>query len=152
MVWYSQTSYSEQALFQGIIDSLIGDATKLVHYMGLDVKVSDIIDKLENQYGQVASSDTLLQSFYQMVHEKGKHTQTFVARLEGSLNQLWLCFPSMVAKEDVGYQWKEKLFYGMSKPLCDGVQHLCDNPNINYTQLMVAAQKAEGEVAEKQSC
>ena len=56
-----------------------------------DAKVSNIIDKLETQYGQVASFYTL-QSFYRVVHEKGEHILTFMARLEGSLNLLQLLF------------------------------------------------------------
>ena len=49
-----------------------------------------ILSKLETQFGQVANSVNLFQTFYQMVQEKNKKIQTFATGLEGSLNQLRL--------------------------------------------------------------
>ena len=95
--------------------------------------VMDILSKLETQFGQVASSDTLSQNFYQMVQEKAEKIQTFAARLEGSINQLRLRYSQKIAEGDVGKQLKDYIY---------------DNPTVTYTQLMLAAQKAETEVVE----
>ena len=63
-----------------------GDAARLVCYLGLDTQVRDILNKLETQFRQVASSDVLFQAFYQMAHNKNEWVQNFAAHLEGSLN------------------------------------------------------------------
>ena len=107
------------------------------------------IIEVGNTICQVASSDTLFLNFYQMLQEKAEEIQTFAARLEGSLNKLRLRYPQKIAEGDVGKQLKDQLFYRMQKPLQDSVCcYIYDNPAVTYTQLMLAAHKAETEVVE----
>ena len=49
-----------------------------------------MMSRLEHQYGELASSDVLLQNFYQMMQEKNEKIQAFTAKLDGSLNLLKL--------------------------------------------------------------
>ena len=88
----SQSLYSENVLKQGTIWSLYEDGARLVHYVGLGAQVKGILNNLETQFGQVASSDVLFQAFYQMAQDKNEQVYTFAAHLEGILNQLHIKF------------------------------------------------------------
>ena len=49
---------------------LKGDAECLVRYVGPAESVGDILSKLETQFGQVASSDTLFQTFIKWLKKR----------------------------------------------------------------------------------
>ena len=147
-VWVLQAIYLKVSLKKAIIWSLKGDAANSVQYIGVDAKVEDMIQKLEGQYGQVASSDVLPQTFYQMILEKNKQVQMVTGRSEGNLNQLKLKFPQMVQESDVSRQLQDRLFYGMNKTLRHRINYLYNNPTIDYPQLKLVAHKAESEIAD----
>ena len=48
----------------------------------------DILEKLKWLYGSVESSDTLMQEFYHIPHEKSEKVQAFVLHLEQALKAL----------------------------------------------------------------
>ena len=56
--------------------------------MGLGGSISQIISKLETDYGTVDSVDVLLQRVYGMSQEKNKKVQAFSTRLEDAINQI----------------------------------------------------------------
>ena len=80
--------YLEEALQQGIIQSLKRNVANTICFIGPDVGVDSILAKVQDKYGQVASSDVLFPNFYQMSHEKGEKIHMFLSQVEGSLNQL----------------------------------------------------------------
>ena len=105
--------------------------------------------KLQDCYGQVVSSDVLLSGFYQMSQEQNEKIQPFSSHLEGTLNEICSCFPSLIPERDMDNQLMNQLFYGMYKTLWDSMCYLSDNNTIIYDQLMVAAQKAKGKATEE---
>ena len=117
----SMTLYPKEVLHQGLNMSLKGEASNIMSILGPRAMVKEILEKLETQYGQVASADILFQGFYQLMQEKTEKVQTFAAKLERSLYQLHVRFPHMVTESDQGCQLKERLFYGMHKLLHDSV-------------------------------
>ena len=42
---------------------------------------------------------------------------------------------------------RDRLCYGVLKTLTESIRYLYDNPAVTYTQLLVAARKAEAEVS-----
>ena len=62
--------YPELALQEGIITSLRRQSSDLVSFFGTKATVTEIVETLLIQYGQVASTDMLFQNFYQMRQEK----------------------------------------------------------------------------------
>ena len=54
----------------------------------------------------------------------------------------------MISDAEVEVKLKDRLFYGVLKTLRDSIRYLYDNPTVTYTQLLVAARKAEAEVSD----
>ena len=76
----------------------MGALASLVRYLGPGISVSQIIYRLETQYGTVG---VLLQKIYGMSLEKNGKVQAFSARLEGVINQIIIRFPKMAIEEEM---------------------------------------------------
>ena len=120
----------------------------MVRYLCPGVSISQIISKLETQYGTVDNMDILLQKVYGMNQEKNKEVQAFSTRLEGGIKQIIIRFPNMATEEEMERHLRDHLFYGVHKALWDNIHYLYDDKQITYTQLLMAARKAELEVLE----
>ena len=53
-----------------LFNSIKGVAARLIQYTGPQARVEQMLSKLEHQYGQVASSDVLIQNVSNDVREK----------------------------------------------------------------------------------
>ena len=71
---------------------------------------------------------------------------SFATKLEGTLNQIHLKCPGRIADCEVACHLKDWLFHGVCKHIRDSIRYLHGNPEITYSQLMVAARKAESEM------
>ena len=60
-------------------------------------------------------------------------------------------FPGMISDPEAKIKLRNKLFYWVLKSLWDSIRYLYDNPALTYTQLLVAARKAETEVRDGKS-
>ena len=67
--------------------------------------------------------------------------------MEGSLNQILAKFPGMISDDEGEVKLRDRLFCGVLRTLRDSIRYLYDNPTVTYTQLIVAARKAEAEVS-----
>ena len=66
-------------------------------------------------------------------------------RLEGTLNKIqWQCHRRIMDQE-VQQHLKDCLFHGVLEHIRDSIHYLYSNPNTTYSQLMVAACKAESK-------
>ena len=137
--------YPEPLLRQGVLYSLQDQAANSMCYLGPEATLKDIIQKLDTQYGQAASTDVLFQKFYELSQEKSERVHTFTARPEGCLNQLWLCFPKYDSRSRCEQATKGTFILCILKPLRGSVCYLYNNQTITYTRLMVATRKAEGK-------
>ena len=75
----------EHILLQSIRNSLKGVAREIVVSLGEGSTVSDIIEKLDGFYGNVSSSETLVQSFYMDFQKETESIVQYGSRLEQTL-------------------------------------------------------------------
>ena len=73
---------------------------------------------------------------------------SFMTRLEGTLNQIRIRCPGRIANCEVPWHLKEQLFHGVRKHVRDSIRYLYSNPQTIYSELVVAAQRAESEMEE----
>ena len=73
---------------------------------------------------------------------------SFTTRLEGTLNQIRFKCPRQIANCKVTWHLKDHLSHGVCKYIRDSIRYLCSNPETTYSQLMVAACKAESKMEE----
>ena len=57
----------------------------------------------------------------------------------------------MISDAEAEIKFRDRLFYRVPKTLRDSIRYLYDIPAVTYTQLLVAARKAEVEVANGKS-
>ena len=73
---------------------------------------------------------------------------SFVTRLEGTLNQIRIRCPRRIADCEVPWHLKERLFHGVKRLVRDSIQYLYSNPQTTYSELVIAARRAESEMEE----
>ena len=83
--------------------------------------------------------------------EKNEKVLSHSTRMEGSLNQIQVKFPGMISDAEAEIRLRDRLFYGVLETLRASIRYLYDNPAVTYTQLLVAARKAEAEVSDGKS-
>ena len=139
--------YPESVVRESIMRSLKGAAADMARYMGPTASVSDILEKLSVIFGTVASFDVLMQSFYK-ISQGNEKVPSFATRLEGTLNQIRIKCPGRIADHEVPSHLKDRLFHGVKKHVRDSVRYLYSDSRTTYSELVVAARRAESETEE----
>ena len=124
---------------------LKGAVEDMTHYMGPTTSVAHILQKLTVIFGTVASFNVLMQKFYIVTQGNHKKVPSFSTRLEGTLNQIRLQCPRRVTDLEVQQHLKDCLFHRVCKHIRDPIRYLHSSPRTTYSQLMIAAHKAESE-------
>lgn len=77
----------EHVLLQSIRNSLKGSARSMLVPLGESATVTDILTKLDGFYGNVSSSETLIQSFYGDFQKESESIVQYASRLEQTLSR-----------------------------------------------------------------
>ena len=107
--------YLELVVQESILRSLKGAAADMARYMGPTASVSDILQKLMVIFQTVAWLDVLMQNFYKVTQGTHEKVPSFITRLEGTLNQIWLKCPRRIAKHEVLWHLKDYPFHRVCK-------------------------------------
>ena len=86
--------------------------------------------------------------FLQITQGSSEKVPSFATRLEGTLNQIRLRCPGWIANCKVPWHLKDRLFHRVRKHVRDSIRYLYGNPKTTYSELVVAAQRAESEMEE----
>ena len=129
--------YPESVVWESIIWSLKGAVADMAQYMGPTSSKLMVIFRI--------FFDILMQNFYKVTQGNNKRVPSFATRLEGTLNQIQLRCPGRIADHEVACHLKDQLFDGVHKHIRDSIWYLHGNPKTTYSQLMVAARKAESK-------
>ena len=79
-----------------------------------------------------------------------ERVSSYVTWLEDPLSNIRIEHPQRVTEQEAQCHLWDKYFHGMWKHLQDSLHYLYDNHTITYSQLTVAARKAELEYNPKQ--
>ena len=153
--WYHEVQcmedhYPESVVWESIVRSLKGAVADMARYMGPTASVSNILQKLTVIFGTVVSFDILMQNVHKVTQGNHEKVASFARKLEGTLNQIQLKCPRWIANHEVSWHLKDCLFHGVQKHIRDSIRYLYSNPTTTYSELMVAASKAESETEEAQ--
>ena len=77
---------SEHLLLQAMRNSLRGVASDMLNPLGENASVDDILQKLDGFFGKVATTQTLMQSFYSDCPNEDESIVAFGSRLEHTLS------------------------------------------------------------------
>ena len=88
-----------------------------------------------------------MQNFYK-ISQGNEKVPSFVTRLEGTLNQIRIKCPGRIANHEVSSHLKDQLFNGVKRHIRDSIWYLYSNPQTTYSELVVAARRAESETEE----
>ena len=111
----------------------------LLHYLGLQALVIEIIKKLELVYGTMASFDILMKRFDKLQQGKTEKVTLYISQLEGALNAVQQEYMTMLSGSEVQQHLRDFIFHGLHKPLHDSMCYLYDDLRVTYPQLMKAA-------------
>lgn len=116
----------EHVLLQSIRNSLKGSARSMLVPLGESASVNDILTKLDGFYGNVCSSETLIQSFYSDYQKDTESIVEYGCRLEQTLSRaIRYGHIDLVAKDAM---LRSKFWTGLkSQQLKHSTRHLYDS-------------------------
>ena len=91
------------------------------------------------------SFDTLVQEFYQTMLGKNERVQTFVLHLEWALKAIKQQHTHAMTEDESEEHLKDHLFHGLKPNICNALHYTYDKSDSQYSQLVMAARKAETE-------
>ena len=86
-----------------------------------------------------------MQKFYQIVQGKSERLQTFVLCLERALKTIKQQHPHAMTEEEGIKHLKDCLFHGLKPNICNALCYMYDQPDFQYSQLVIAARKTKNE-------
>ena len=113
----------------------------VVHTVGYDKELSEMISHLEDQFGLGETNDTLLLEFCQMVQGPYEKIQNFGSKLECNFKILQERFPGCYA----AVQLKDRFFSGMQDKMRDSMRYLYDQDDCSFSKLLKASMKQNPE-------
>ncbi|MCG8113319.1 MAG: hypothetical protein N0E59_21415 [Candidatus Thiodiazotropha taylori] len=133
----------EHVLLQSIRNSLKGSARNILVPLGEDASVEDILNKLDGFYGNVCSSETLIQSFYSDYQKDKESIVEYGSRLEQTLSRaIRYGHIDLVAKDAM---LRSKFWTGLNNQhLKHSTRHLYDSIK-DFQSLLKEVRKVEQE-------
>ena len=133
----------EHVLLQAIRNSLKGAARSMLVPLGENASVDDILNKLDGFYGNVSTTETLIQSFYNDFQKDTESIVSYGSRLEQTLSRAVRCGHVDFAAKDA--MLRSKFWTGLkSKELRNSTRHLYDSVT-DFQQLLKEIRKVEQE-------
>ena len=123
----------------------MGDAADAICCLPPRATLDDIIKRFKWLYGSVESFDTLMQEFFQIVQGKNERVQTFVLHLDRALKVIKQHHPHAMTEEEGAKHLKNHLFHGLKPNIHNAPHYMYDKSDSQYSQLVMAARKAEAE-------
>ena len=144
-IWDVRKNFNEELVKAAINKSCVGDAADAICCLSPRATLDDIIEKFKWPYGSIESFDTLTQEFYRIVQGKNEKVQTFVLHLKRALKVIKQQHPYAMTEEEGVKHLKDLLFHRLKPNIHNSLHYIYDNPGSQYSQLVMAAQKAETE-------
>lgn len=139
---------SEALVLQSIRSSLKGTAADVLLHLGERVSISDVLDKFEVVFGDVLSSEQLLEYFYSAKQETKESVALWGCRLEELLDKAQQA--GGISKEAAISMLRSKFWSGISdQNLKAALRHHYDGGE-NYGELFRHARAIETELIQSQ--
>lgn len=133
----------EHVLLQSIRNSLKGTARAMLVPLGEHASVQDILNKLDGFYGNVSTSETLIQSFYNDFQKDTESIVSYSSRIEQTLSRAIRCGHADFAAKDA--MLRSKFWTGLkSQQLKNSTRHLYDSVK-DFQTLLREIRKVEQE-------
>ena len=136
-----QKMYTDDTIRKTVVSHVRGIANTIVHAMGYDAKLPEMISWLEDRFRLGETNDNLLLEFHQMVQGPNEKVQDFDSKLECKFKILQERFPGRYA----AVQLKDRFFSGMHDKMCDSMQFLYTQDDCSFSKLLKAATTAKAE-------
>lgn len=133
----------EHLLLQAIRNSLRGTARSMLVPLGENATVENILDKLDGFFGNVSTSETLIQSFYSDCQKENESVVAYGSRLEQTISRAVACgHIDLVAKDAM---LRSKFWTGLkSQALKNSTRHLYDSIK-DFQSLLKEIRKVDSE-------
>ena len=136
-----QKTFKDDAIRNAVVSHMRGIANTVLHAMGYDAELPEMISWLEDRFGLGETNDNLLLEFHQMVQGPNEKVQDFGLKLECKFKILQERFSGRYA----AVQLKDRFFSGMHDKMHDSMQFLYTQDDCTFSKLLKTAMTAEAE-------
>ena len=119
----------------------------MISFLGFNVNLDDILEKVEKWFGKQLSGGHLQQDFYQLAQDKNEKVRQFTGRLEQKYKYLKEKFPNRYQTKDL----KDRLFHRMHPHIHESMRFLYKKPEVTYEELLSEMLEAEKDCCPSKS-
>ena len=139
----------ESHIMQTIRKSVRGAASETLLSVGEKATLHQLLKEMDTVFGSVASTQKLLQDFYQSQQTDKDSVSQWASNITSQLAEILRRPDSMIGLENKKLMLQRKFFYGLNdSQIKSGVRHLFDQ-GVSYERLVEKARELELELAEK---
>jgi hypothetical protein len=139
----------ESHIMQTIRKSVRGAASETLLSVGEKATLHQLLKEMDTVFGSVASTQKLLQDFYQSQQTDKDSVSQWASNITSQLAEILRRPDSMIGLENKKLMLQRKFFYGLNdSQIKSGIQHLFDH-GVSYERLVEKARELELELAEK---
>ena len=136
-----QKTYTDNVIRNTVVSHMRGVANMVVHAVGYDAKLPEMISWLEDRFGLGETNDNLLLEFHQMVQGPNEKVQDFSSKVECKFKILQERFPGRYA----AVQLKDRFLSAMHDKMRDSMRFLYTQDDCSFSELLKAVMTAEAE-------
>ena len=118
-------NYSEQQILKSVRKSLRGEAARMSMRLGIEARVPQILDKLEDAFGLASRKRHIMKNFYCAYQSQGEDVLTWSSRLDELLDQAKKL--GKVEPKDANEMLCEQFWSGLRPELRAGTEHKFDS-------------------------
>ena len=85
--------YTDTAIKASIVGTVKGDAREYLNFAGTDRNLDDLIEGLDQRYGDNVVVDRLFKNYFQIMQKRGETVSQFASRLETVYKRLVRIYP-----------------------------------------------------------
>lgn len=137
-------THSEAEIYQSARRSLRGEASRIAMRLGPDVKIEQLILKLEGIYGIVEAGENLLAQFYGARQREGEDVTSWGCRLEDLAQKA--VEQGCVSEQQLNQMLHNQFWMGLQQQVKDATRHNYENIT-DFDKLRVQIRKVEHELS-----
>lgn len=139
-------THTEGSVKEAMTQCLKGATLEGVRNLGDDASVAQILEHLKGTFQGAAPFDSLLKNFFSLGQEDTEPVAKYAIRLESQLASIKWQYPEGIAPDTEAKYKRDRLFFGLHKPIRDSIRTAYKDPKVSYADLLRSAREVEEEL------
>lgn len=138
-------TFDEDVVRQAIVGSVAGTPAQLLRALGPDATTDEMLDELDQAYGDVYAFDTLATQMYSIAQRETEAINDYLTRINNAFTDIMIAYPTAWAPEVAAIHRRDRFFHGLRPTIRSQLRNKYEDGKCTYNSLVRAARQIEAE-------